>query len=152
MGQTGYGTNVDSGNLREQLGMSREEFQEMGAIGAMFYQQGNLEKARKIFEALVALDPDSVNAHSALGAVFTRTGLNENAMLHLNRAIELDSEQIAPYVNRAEIYIRKNEMEKAVADLRHAIELDPKEADPGANRARAMVLGIHEALSARGIM
>lgn len=145
-------SDTESRTVREQLGMTREEFQEMGAIGAMFYQQGNLEKARTIFEALVELDPNNADAQSALGALFTRIGNDDEGLAHLNRAIELDSKQIAPYVNRAEIYIRRREMEKAIVDLRRAIELDPNESDPGANRARAIVLGIHQALEAKGVM
>ena len=149
---TPSGTKTGHGTLREELGISREEFQEMGQIGAMYYHQGNLEKARTIFEGLVEVDPNSVDAHSALGALYTRTQRDDEALTHLNRAIELDDKQIAAHVNRAEVYLRKQQIEQAVADLKRAIELDPDENDPGANRARAMVLGIHEALEAKGIM
>ena len=133
-------------SIREKIGMSREEFLEMGRIGGVYYQQGNYEKARTIFEGLVELDPDSSDAHSALGGVLTQTRENDDeALIHLNKAVELDPSQIAPYVNRAEICIRKILLEEAVADLKKAIDLDPDEKDPGANRARAMVLGLNEA-------
>ncbi len=141
--------------IREQIGMSQEEFIEMGRIGAVYYEQGNFEKAQTIFEGLVELDPTSADAHTSLGAVYTQTYENENALVHLNRAIELNAEQIAPYVSRAEVYIRQQRLEEAVADLKRAIELDPAEEDRGANRARAMVLGLHEAFQAKeaeGIM
>lgn len=145
-------TETRHGTLREKLGISGEEFRQMGEIGAMYYQQGNLEKARTIFEGLVEVDPDSVDAHSALGALYTRIQRDDDALIHLNRALELDGEQIAPRVNRAEVYLRRQQIELAVADLKRAVELDPDEKDPGANRARAMVLGIHEAMEARGVM
>ena len=133
-------------SIREQIGMTREEFLEMGRIGGVFYQQGNYEKARTIFEGLVELDPESSDAHSALGGVLTQLRVNdEEALDHLNKAVELDPSQIAPYVNRAEIYIRKILLEEAVENLKKAIDLDPDEKDPGANRARAMVLGLNEA-------
>lgn len=148
---TGAGGDANA-TIRQRLGMSGEEFRELGAIGAMFYEQGSLEKAQTIFEGLVELDPDNAHAQSALGALYTRIQQDEKALLHLNRAIELDQNQIAPYVNRAEVYIRRQELEKSVADLKRAIELDPHEKDPGANRARAIVLGIHDALEAKGVM
>lgn len=145
-------TESEHGILREKLGITNEEFQEMGKVGALYYEQGNLEKAQTIFEGLVEVDPNSVDAHSALGALYTRIQRDEEALIHLNRALELDDEQIAAHVNRAEVYLRKQQVEQAVADLKRAIELDPEEDDPGANRARAMVLGIHEALQAKGVM
>lgn len=132
---------------RERLGISDREFLEMGHVGAMYYEQGNLEKARTIFEGLIELDPDSSAAHAALGALLTRTERFRDALLHLTRAIELNPQQIAPYVNRAEIYLRQQRAEEAVANLKQAIALDPREVDPAANRARAMALGIYQALS-----
>lgn len=130
----------------EKVRMSADEFQAIGEIGAMFYEQGNLDKAQTIFEGLVEIDPDSGAAHSALGALLTKKRDDENALIHLNRAVELSDSQIAPFVNRAEIYLRQQRFEAAVADLKRAIELDPQEKDAGANRARAMVLGIYQAI------
>jgi Flp pilus assembly protein TadD len=137
--------------IREQLKISPQEFKEMGKIGATLYRQGNLEKARKVFEGLVELDPNSADAHAALGALLTQQFKDEQALVHLNKSIELKPNQIAPYVNLGEIYIRQKKLEEAVANLKKAIELDPNEKDAGANRARAMVLGIYEALQARGV-
>ena len=139
------------GVLRDKLGISAGEFQAMGEIGAMYYEQGHLDKARTIFQGLVELDPESSAAHSALGALLTRTEQFEEALRHLDRAVELDPQQIAPYVNRAEIYIRQQRAVEAVADLKRAVALDPDERDPAANRARAMAVGIAEALRAQGI-
>ena len=124
----------------------------MGRIGGMYYNRGDLGKARTVFEGLVALDPESSDAHAALGALFTRTLENELALLHLNRAIELNEKQIAAYVNRAEVRLRKQQGEAAVADLKRAIELDPRQKNAAANRARAMVMGIHDALEAKSVM
>ena len=132
--------------VREKLHISPQEFAEMGRVGAMYYQQGNFDKARTIFEGLVELDPDSANAHSALGGLLTLQQEDESAIGHLNKAIEINPSQIAPYVNLGEIYIRQQKIEAAVANLKKAIELDPDETDAGANRARAMVLGIYQVI------
>jgi len=118
----------------------------MGRVGAMYYQQGNFDKARTIFEGLVELDPDSANAHSALGGLLTLQQDDDTAIEHLTRAIQINPSQIAPYVNLGEIYIRQQKIEDAVANLKKAIELDPNETDAGANRARAMVLGIYQVI------
>jgi len=136
---------------RMKLGVTPGEFREMGRIGAMYYNQGDLEKARTIFEGLVAMDPNSSDAHSALGALLTRTLQDETALVHLNRAIALNDKEIAAYVNRAEINLRQQRGEEAVADLKRAIALDPRSKNAAANRARAMVLGIHDALETQSI-
>ncbi|HKR13370.1 MAG TPA: hypothetical protein VJT15_15005 [Pyrinomonadaceae bacterium] len=137
---------------RKRLGVTEQEFREMGRIGGMYYNRGDLGKARTVFEGLVAMDPNSSDAHAALGALLTRTLENDLAMAHLNRAIELNDRQIAAYVNRAEVRLRQQQGEAAVADLKRAIELDPRQKNPAANRARAMVMGIHDALEAKSIM
>ena len=147
-------TSIPARNVtpRVKLGVTPGEFREMGRIGAMYYNQGDLEKARTIFEGLVAMDPDSSDAHAALGALLTRTLRDETALVHLNRAIELNDKEIAAYVNRAEINLRKQRGEEAVADLKRAIALDPRSKNAAANRARAMVVGIHDALETEGVM
>ena len=132
--------------VREKLNISPQEFTEMGRVGAMYYQQGNFDKARTIFEGLVELDPESANAHSALGGLLTLQQEDEKAVEYLTKAVQLNPSQIAPYVNLGEIYIRQQKIEDAVANLKKAIELDPDEKDAGANRARAMVLGIYQVI------
>jgi tetratricopeptide (TPR) repeat protein len=136
---------------RDSLGVTPDEFREMGRIGAMYYEQGNLKKAQAVFEGLVEMDPSSAAAHSALGALLTRREEYADALPHLDRAVELDPKQIAPYVNRAEIFIKQGRAQEAVENLKRAIALDPKEKDPAANRARAMAYGIAEALKAHGV-
>ena len=127
---------------REALGISREEFTEMGRVGALFFEQGNMHKARTIFEGLVEMDPDSASAHSALGAILALNQQDQDAIFHLERAIDLDETQIAPLVNLGEVFVRNQRLEEAVGLLRKAIELDPDRKDPAANRARAIALGI----------
>jgi len=154
-GKTGSATaksRTSNASPRVRLGVTDDEFVQMGRVGGMYYRQGDLEKARTVFEGLVAMDPLSSDAHSALGALLTRTMDDDQALVHLNRAIELNDKEISAYVNRAEVQLRKQKGEEAVADLRRAIALDPNEEDSAANRARAMVLGIHDALEAKSVM
>src|SRR5688500_7749336 len=97
--------------MREKLLITREEFSEMGRVGAMHYQQGNLDKARTIFEGLVELDPDNADARSALGALFTLQQEDDLAAEHLKKAVEMDPDGIAPYVNLGEVFIRQQRIE-----------------------------------------
>jgi tetratricopeptide (TPR) repeat protein len=140
-------TNSGQQTIREKLNISSSEFIEMGRIGAMYYQQGKIAKARTIFEGLVELDPENSDARAALGALLTLQQEDDDAIIHLEKSIEINPSQIAPYVNLGEVFIRKEKIEEAVKNLKIAIELDPNENDPGANRARAMILGIYQIIS-----
>lgn len=140
---------ISPSNLREQIGMSAADFQAMGDMGAMFYSQGQLDKALTIFEGMLELEPENDAVLSALGAVLTQRREDERALICLDKAIEKNRSEIASFVNRAEILLRKSEFERAVEDLTEAINLDPQEKDPGANRARAMVLGIHQMIESK---
>ena len=133
-------------SFRESLKVSQEEFIEMGRVGAMFFEQGNLHKARTIFEGLVEMDPDSAEAHSALGAILALNQQDQEAIDHLETAIGIDDTQIAPYVNLAEVFVRQQRLEEAVQLLKTAIELDPDESDAGAHRARMMIVGIYRVI------
>ena len=136
-------------SMREKMGISEQEFQAMGNIGAMFYEQGQFDKAHTIFEGMLGLEPENDGVLSALGAVLAQQRDDAQALTHLDKAIELNNSEISTYVCRAEIRLRRNEFEAAVEDLSRAIELDPQEKDAGANRARAMVLGIHQMIEAQ---
>jgi tetratricopeptide (TPR) repeat protein len=133
-----------TGAVRGKVNILPQEIGEMARVGAMYYQQGNFEKARTIFEGLVELDPESASAHCALGGLLTLRQEDAAAIKHLNKAIDLNPSQIAPYVNLGEIYIRHGKLENALANLTRAIALDPEKQDAGANRARAMVLEIYQ--------
>ena len=133
----------------ESLGITEEEIMEMGRVGAVFYEQGNIENALQIFEGLVELQPDNGNAHAALGAVLTLRKDDQKATRHLEKAIELEPNQIAPYVNLGEVYVRQQKLEQALMVMKKAIELDPDENDYGANRARSMIMGIYKVLESQ---
>ena len=139
------------GTPRQVLGVTDQEFEAMGKLGTVYYDHGDLDRARIVFEGMVEADPSSSSAHAALGALYLRTGHDEVAFHHLNRAIELDSTQLSAYVNRAEVELKLKQPERAVADLKQAMALDPTGQDPAANRARMMVLGLNQALKARNL-
>lgn len=136
--------NTNNNSLRDKINVSVEEMLEIATIGSIFYKQGNLDKAKIVFEGLVELDPNMFEIQSCLGAFYTRIRDDEKALLHLNKAIELNSENIVPYVNRAEVNIRNFNIEEVVTDILTVIRLDPKITNPDANRARTMLLGIYD--------
>ena len=130
-GKTGSATaksRTSNASPRVRLGVTDDEFVQMGRVGGMYYRQGDLEKARTVFEGLVAMDPLNSDAHSALGALLTRTMDDDQALVHLNRAIELNDKEISAYVNRAEVHISRREHDQALADYTAALKIEPNPA------------------------
>jgi tetratricopeptide (TPR) repeat protein len=140
----------ENSSLRNKLNLSIDEIFEIANIGSMYLRQGNLDKARLIFEGLVELDSELFEVHSCLGAFYTQIKEDENALIHLNKAISINPNILAPYVNRAEIKIRKQEVEDAIFDILRVIDFDTNIANQDANRARTMLLGIFDALKTKG--
>ncbi len=138
--------------LSNKLEITAEEFFELGKIGGIYYKQGNLQKAKTIFEGLIELNPNSAESHAALGALYTQVESDDKAIFYLDKAIELDSSKVAPFVNRAEVRVRQLKLAEAIADLKTAIELDPLKKDVDAHRARTIILGIYETFQLKGFI
>jgi tetratricopeptide (TPR) repeat protein len=142
--------NKDNISLRENLGISINEILEIANIGSMFLRQGNIEKARAIFEGLGELDSEIFEIQSSLGAFYTQIRDDEKALYHLDKALLINSNSISPLVNRAEINIRKQKLDEVITDILKVIELDLNVRNPDANRARVMLLGIYDAFKTKG--
>jgi tetratricopeptide (TPR) repeat protein len=142
--------NNETESIRCDLNLSVTEVVEIAEIGSMYLRQGNLEKAKLIFEGLVELDSELFEVHSCLGAFYTQIREDDKALHHLDKAISLNPSIIAPYVNRAEINIRKQKIEDVIADIIEAINLDKNVNSPDANRARTMLVGIYDAFKTKG--
>jgi tetratricopeptide (TPR) repeat protein len=142
--------NEESKSPKESFDISLEQLIDIADIGSMYLRQGNLEKARTIFEGLVELDSELFEIQSCIGAFYTQIRDDEKAIYHLDKAISINPNIIAPYVNRAEVNIRKQDIENAVSDIMNAVNLDEAVGNPDANRARTMLLGIFDALKTKG--
>lgn len=131
-------------SIENKLNVTFAEFCGVGRIGTMFFQLGNKNKARKIFEGLVEMNPESAEAHSALGGVLVSMNAHQQAMPHLMKAIEINPQMVAPYVNLAEIFLVEAKFTEAIEKLEKAISLDADHMSYAANRARMLILGINK--------
>jgi hypothetical protein len=61
-------------------------------LGLLLMRQRRIDDARAVYEAWVAREPESAEAHRALGDFFRRTGARGRARRHLERAAELAPE------------------------------------------------------------
>ena len=108
----------------ELSGGNREE---MLQKGDMFLEAGQHDKARDIFDALLAMFPDDVNLRMSIGELYMKHDLYEDAELLFRQAQGLDPDSIH-IINRLGIAFRKmKRYDDAVAEYIKAIKLDPSD-------------------------
>jgi Flp pilus assembly protein TadD len=61
-------------------------------LGRAYYNSGQDERAREVFETLLEVDPSSAFGHYALGQALKRLGRRDEARTHLRLAVALAPE------------------------------------------------------------
>jgi len=124
--------------------VTKDDIIAIGTAGYQFLEQGQQEKARNAFSALIKLAPRMCIGYAGLGAV----ALAERS---LGEALELLAKAVTIYrgdanicANLGEVMLRLGQPDEAKVLLNCAVKLDPDGRHPAANRARAMLAGIEE--------
>ena len=115
-------------------------------VGHVFYDQGKIDEAQKIFEGLLVLDTKNPYIHVILGSIYQKQERFLWAFYHYSRAIQAFPQDVASLTNRGEIHLRFGTFKYAAADFKAAIDLDPEEENPFANRARLLSRLAHQSL------
>ena len=68
--------------------------------GALFFEQGSLEKAIEEFDKAIEIDQAMADAYNNRGVTYTRLGLYQQAMQDFDKAIEIDPTMAQAYNNR----------------------------------------------------
>ena len=103
------------------------------------HQQGKLAQARKLYEEILASEPDNFHALHLLGVVALQSGQRERAIELFRRAIAINS-RFAPVHDNLGIALKGlGRPEEALASHDRAIALDKNFADAHFNRAHALI-------------
>jgi len=96
-------------------------------------REGNLDRAIKLLERAVQLDPKSAAAYAALGeAYYSKNSTNPDpqwmklASDYANRAVELDNYLATGHISLGLVMMRSGKLTEAERQFRMAIDLDPK--------------------------
>ncbi len=112
--------------------------------GIAYLEQGNLDQAQSVVEALVASSPDRPELHNALGILYRRRGQMDRAIEEYQKAIRLfekmpsgglGSTSYGLYHNLAIAYREKGEFRKAEEAYRKSISLNENYAPSHYNLA-----------------
>lgn len=102
-------------------------------------QAGELVKAVPYLEALIAVEPNNVDALYNLGMAFSDLGRLDDAERHLLKTIHLDPEHANALTALGVAYQRSGDSEAAVRPLEQAVTIEP--ANGYAQRNLGAVLG-----------
>ncbi len=92
-------------------------------------------QAREVYQRLLQLDPDHVDAHVNLGRLLHEDGAPAAAEQHYRRALELDSEHETAAFNLGVALEDLGRFRDAIEAYHRALELDPQNADAHFNLA-----------------
>ena len=135
--------------LAELYGLSNGDLYQIAAQGKRFFEEGQEEKARKVFEGLTAPDPWDYSFPTGLGAVYQKAGELDRALLEYDRAVSLNQRDVAARTNRAEVLVEQGDFGRAVADLTAVAAPDPAGEQPHTRRAKALAMALASAAAAQ---
>lgn len=93
------------------------------------HQAGRLQQAESIYRAILAADPQHVNAIQMLGVIATQVGQHQAAYELLVQAANLAPFQADIYCNLGSVSEKLGDFEKALALYTKALELNPLYAE-----------------------
>ena len=124
-------------------------------LGAIYLDEGELEKALVEYQKALQADPKLPSAHFGVGLVYAQLGQTDQAIKALEQFQEYDdglnpTMTAQAYVYLGAIYLDKGEPEKALVEYQKALQVDPKlpAAHFGAGRAYAQLGQTDQAIKA----
>lgn len=88
------------------------------------YNQGRINDAKKLYEAVVALDPGYIEALNNLGIIYIRENDFDAAEDCLKKAVRLNQSYVESYYNLACLYAIKGDIDRGLDHLERAISLN----------------------------
>jgi tetratricopeptide (TPR) repeat protein len=120
--------------------LNEEQIKAIATLGLNYYEQGQTEKARIMFEGLIATT-GTYYGYAGMGAIALaqEPPQLDEAYAWLSKAAELNPNDPSVHANLGEVLLRQAKFDAAAAEFHKSLALDPEKRDPGANRARALI-------------
>ena len=101
----------------------------MIVLAGYLTQAGDVDKAAKLLEAVIAAHPDSFDAYNSFGAVMVRQGRHDRARDAFAKAIAIDPTSAIAFANLGSDELATHELSSGIDHLRRAVELDARQFD-----------------------
>ncbi|WIG96965.1 tetratricopeptide repeat protein [Myxococcus sp. SDU36] len=99
------------------------------AAALQSYEAGDLDGARKGFEAVVEVLPQSLNAQFNLGVIAERQGRPDDARVAYEKVLLLDPAHVPAVVNLGVMYREQGRLDEAIALFERALKTPGREYD-----------------------
>jgi predicted TPR repeat methyltransferase len=94
-------------------------------LAQQIHRQGNLDDARRLYQAVLERRPDDPVALHYLGVLMHQSGHSERAIELIRRAIELQPDNPGIHNNLGNVLLESGRVDEAVGAYRHCLELAP---------------------------
>lgn len=111
-------------NLEEAFKLDRDNYELSFFLGEMFFNDGNLDRAKAYLERTLEVQPDHFDAAVFYGVLLHERQDLKGAERWLRRAIQISQESFLPYFSLGAIYARKGKLLRAQKFLEKAIQLE----------------------------
>jgi tetratricopeptide (TPR) repeat protein len=115
-----------------------QDIAQLFAQGLNCHKQGDLQKAKEIYQRVLALSSKHFDALHLIGVIFAQTGAPERAFEMITRAIKINPNYPSAYYNRGFSLLTLKRFEEAIVNYDRAIALNPQYAEAYCNRAIAL--------------
>ncbi len=126
----------------DALGIPEGVLEVYAVLGSQYYEQGLVDDARTMFNAVIALNANSHLGYAGLGALELLNGNSEGALPQLELAYARFQKDLVVCANLGECLVHLGQPREAARFLRESAALDPAETNPYANRARAILAAL----------
>jgi tetratricopeptide (TPR) repeat protein len=111
--------------LEEAFKLDRDNYELSFFLGEMFFNDGDLDRAKMYLERTLEVQPDHFDAAVFYGVLQHERQDLKGAERWLRRAIQISQESFLPYFSLGAIYARKGKLMRAQKFLEKAIQLEP---------------------------
>src|SRR5437762_10773154 len=111
--------------LEEAFRLDRDNYELSFFLGEVFFNDGNLDRAKHYLERTLEVQPDHFDAAVFYGVLLHERQDLKGAERWLRRAIQISQESFLPYFSLGAIYARKGKLLRAQKFLEKAVQLEP---------------------------
>jgi tetratricopeptide (TPR) repeat protein len=111
--------------LEEAFKLDRDNYELSFFLGEMFFNDGNVDRAKHYLERTLEVQPDHFDAAVFYGVLLHERQDLKGAERWLRRAIQISQESFLPYFSLGAIYARKGKLLRAQKFLEKAIQIEP---------------------------
>src|SRR5256886_15694000 len=110
--------------LEEAFKLDRDNYELSFFLGEMFFNDGNLDRAKSYLERTLEVQPDHFDAAVFYGVLLHERQDLKGAERWLRRAIQISQESFLPYFSLGAIYARKGKLLRAQKFLEEAVQIE----------------------------